>query len=140
MQHQGIGEPVVLVRINNDAHAIIAAHYGLRLTREIGFSPVDQAAVSTATLEVARNIFKYAGYGEITLNIVYNGCIPGVEVIACDNGPGIVDVQLAMRDGYSTGNSLGLGLPGAKRLMHSFTIDSSPGQGTVIVLRKWKTP
>ena len=94
--------------------------------------------IATAVSEIARNIVTYATQGEVTLSEVSAGSRRGVQVLARDEGPGIADIELAMRDGYSTGKSLGLGLPGARRLMDEFEIVSVVGKGTTITMRKWK--
>lgn len=124
----------VIIPIYDEVHAIVAAQQGRALAQKLGFHPVDQTAICTAILEVARNIVKYAGRGEIEITGVAEN---GIEVIARDTGPGIPDVARAMENGYSTGKTLGLGLPGAKRLMTSFEINSQPGQGTTIIMRKF---
>lgn len=128
----------VRIPISDDAHAVVAAQNGHQLARKVGCSLVEQTAISTAILEVARNIFKYAGTGEIILNVIYEDTQSGILVHAIDQGPGIVDLDLAMTDGFSTGKTLGMGLPGAKRLMDYFEIQSSPGFGTKIEMKKWK--
>ncbi|NWF70819.1 MAG: anti-sigma regulatory factor [Chloroflexi bacterium] len=127
------------VPIREDAHAVVAAQWGRRLAVQLGFSLVEQTAISTAILEIARNIAKYAGHGQITLHTLADGACVGIEVIAADSGPGIADIALALQDGYTTGKGLGLGLPGARRLMDSFEIVSQPGAGTTITMRKWRT-
>ena len=93
--------------------------------------------VATAISEVARNIVEYAREGEIVLSVLRNGDRHGIVVVASDRGPGIPDVDLAMQDGYSTGHSLGLGLPGARRLMDEFDIDSEISRGTTVTMKKW---
>ncbi len=124
----------IIVPIFEEVHAIVAAQQGRALSQKLGFHLVDQTAVCTAILEIARNIVKYAGRGEMTMAPVTDN---GLEIIARDTGPGIADISRAMENGFSTGNSLGLGLPGAKRLMSSFEIESQPGKGTHIVMRKY---
>lgn len=133
------GLPPVSIRVSDDAHAVLAAQHGRALAAQLGFSVVEQTACSTAILEIARNIVKYAGAGEVTFQAVEDGEQVGIVVVACDNGPGIADVNLALQDGYSTGGGLGLGLPGARRLMDSFQIVSRPGQGTTVVMQKWRS-
>lgn len=128
----------VRIGIYDDAHAVVAAQHGRRLAAQLGFSVVGQTALSTALLEIARNIVKYAGEGSITLDVVNDGLRVGITVIARDNGPGIADVELALKDGHSTGKGLGLGLPGARRLMDRFEIASQPGKGTLVVMQKWQ--
>ncbi len=129
----------VSITIQDDTHAVVAAQQGRILAARLGFSTVEQTAFSTAVLEIARNIVKYAGRGDITFQVVEADKRIGIVVLACDNGPGIADVELALKDGFSTGKSLGLGLPGAKRLMDSFEIASQPGVGTTITMQKWKS-
>lgn len=128
----------IIIPIRDDVHAIIASQNGRRLAGELGFNAVEQAALSTAILELGRNIVKYAAAGEVVLEAIQDNGRAGVRVVVSDQGPGIPDIELAMRDGYSTGNSLGLGLPGAKRLMSTFELKSALGQGTTITMIKWK--
>jgi serine/threonine-protein kinase RsbT len=94
--------------------------------------------IATAISELARNILKYASEGEILVEMVLRGSRSGVVVVARDEGPGIRDVGLAMQDGFSTTASLGLGLPGTRRLMDEFEIVSTPGSGTVVTAIKWR--
>ena len=103
----------------------------------LGFSSTDLTLLATAISEVARNITTYAGEGELTLRVLEDGHRSGIEVVASDEGPGIADVELAMRDGYTTGNGLGLGLPGARRLVDEFELQTALGSGTSIRLVKW---
>lgn len=117
---------------------IVAARQAARLLAiEAGFAGSDLTLIATAVSEIARNTIAYAGQGEMLFGIADEGGRRGLWVVARDQGPGIADVALAMQDGYSTGNSLGLGLPGARRLMDEFEIDSAPGRGTTITMRKW---
>jgi serine/threonine-protein kinase RsbT len=104
---------------------------------ELGFSSTDLTLLATAISEVARNITTYAGEGEVALRVLNTGSRQGIEVVASDDGPGIADVELAMQDGYTTGNGLGLGLPGARRLVDEFDLRTEPGTGTSIRLIKW---
>lgn len=103
----------------------------------IGFSITDQYMISTAVSELARNIFIYAKTGAIILSSIQNDAIKGIEVVAEDSGPGIQDIEIAMQDKYSTGGTLGVGLPGTKRLMDYFDISSSCQKGTKVTARKW---
>lgn len=104
----------------------------------LGFNVVGQSGVATAVSELARNIVKYAGRGCLTVSPLGGPGPIGIEIVALDEGPGIEDVTRAMADHFSTGGTLGMGLPGVRRLMDEFTIDSAPGQGTRITARKWK--
>ena len=120
-----------------DADVVTARQQGRAMAMGVGFAGSDLALLATAISEVARNIISYAESGEIVLQEVLQGGRRGILVIARDRGPGIQDIALAMQDGFSTGRSLGLGLPGAKRLMDEFEICSVPGEGTTVTMRKW---
>lgn len=106
---------------------------------ELGFSLVDQTKIVTAASELARNTIDYGGGGETRLLMIDDGMRRGLRVIFEDQGPGILDLELALRDGYTTGGGLGLGLSGAKRLSNEFDIQTTPGQGTRITITRWKT-
>src|SRR5215472_4251158 len=101
---------------------------------EAGFGIVDQTKLITAASEIARNTVDYGGGGLLRIEIVREGTRRGVQLTFSDNGPGIADIAVAMADGYTTGNGLGLGLGGAKRLSNEFSIKSSPGEGTTVTL------
>lgn len=103
-----------------------------------GMSILNQTKLITATSELVRNLLKYGGGGKVIVEAVMNGRDAGVKVTFSDKGPGIADISLAMKDGYSTGRSLGLGLPGTKRLVNEFDIKSEPGKGTTVTIIKWK--
>jgi serine/threonine-protein kinase RsbT len=126
-----------LVPINRDGDIVAARQKARELAKQVGFSGSDLTIIATAISEIARNIVVYAHRGEIVLSAAQRGTRRGVLVIARDHGPGIPDIERAMRDGFSTGKSLGLGLPGAKRLMDEFEIASEIGKGTTITMRKW---
>jgi len=108
--------------------------YGVK----IGMSILNQTKLITATSELVRNLLKYGGGGKVIIESVSNGRDNGVRVTFIDNGPGIADITLAMKDGYSTGKSLGLGLPGTKRLVNEFDIKTELGSGTTVTITKWK--
>lgn len=103
-----------------------------------GMSILNQTKLITATSELVRNLLKYGGGGRVLIEQVSNGKEAGVRVTFVDKGPGIPDIALAMKDGYSTGRSLGLGLPGTKRLVNEFDIQSEVGRGTTVTITKWK--
>ncbi|MBK0402353.1 anti-sigma regulatory factor [Adhaeribacter sp. BT258] len=105
---------------------------------KIGMSLVNQTKLITAASELVRNMLKYANGGIVTLEIISKNGISGVRLTFEDKGPGIKDIQLAMKDGFSTGRSLGLGLPGTKRLVNEFDIKSVPGEGTTVTITHWK--
>ncbi|AYF73907.1 ATP-binding protein [Nocardia yunnanensis] len=126
---------VIAVNVSNDI--VTARQAGLEMAAKLGFSLSDRTMIATAISEVARNITSYAGTGEIRLGVADRDGRRSMVVQAKDNGPGIADIPRAMEDGYSTGRGLGLGLPGAKRLMDGMLIDSQPGQGTLVEMWKW---
>ena len=105
---------------------------------KIGMSLVNQTKLITAASELVRNMLKYAGGGIAIIEVISQGRDNGIRLIFQDSGPGINDIPLAMKDGFSTGKSLGLGLPGAKRLVNEFDIKSVGGEGTVVTIIKWK--
>ncbi len=128
----------VRVAIQREADIVLARQAGRQLAAQLGFSTTDQTLIATAISEVARNIVVYAVQGEIVLARIEESGRVGIQVEAIDTGPGIDNKDLALRDGYSTKNSLGLGLPGARRLMDDFMLDSEVGRGTRVTLKKWK--
>jgi serine/threonine-protein kinase RsbT len=103
-----------------------------------GFSLVDQTKLVTAASELARNTLEYGGGGEVTVEVLNDGPRKGVRLTFSDKGPGIVDLDLALKDGYTTGGGLGLGLSGARRLSNEFAIDSKPGEGTRVAITRWR--
>ncbi|MCA1855016.1 anti-sigma regulatory factor [Massilia oculi] len=104
----------------------------------IALSLVDQTKLVTAASELGRNTIKYGGGGEVHLDSLSDGIRQGIGLLFIDGGPGIPDVETALRDGYTTGGGLGLGLGGSKRLADEFEIDSRPGEGTAVLVVKWK--
>jgi serine/threonine-protein kinase RsbT len=128
------------VDIRSEGDVVTARQKGRELAQQAGFVGTDLALIATAISEVARNIIEYARQGEIVLGIVHQGSTRGVSVEARDQGPGIADVTQAMQNGFTTGKGLGLGLPGARRLMDEFEIDSRAGEGTAVKMRKWVRP
>jgi len=127
----------IRIPIDSESEIVTARQQGRALAAPLGFSRVDLTLIATAISEVARNIVVYAKRGEIVLSLADQGSRRGLVVVARDDGPGIPDLAQAMQDGYSTSRSLGLGLPGAKRLMDEFDIVSQVGKGTTIVMKKW---
>ena len=125
------------ITIRSDDDVVAGSREARELAASLGFEPTDLTLLATAISEVARNITAYAGEGEIVVSVRNNGGRVGIRVVARDAGPGIDDVDLALRDGYSTGDGLGLGLPGARRLVDEFAIDTAPGRGTVVTMVKW---
>jgi serine/threonine-protein kinase RsbT len=126
------------VPITSDTDIVTARQQGRALAQRVGFNGTDLTVISTAISEVARNILEYALPGEIILQWVQKEAKIGIVVIARDDGPGILDVSLAMQDGFTTGKGLGLGLPGTRRLMDEFELVSKAGEGTMVTARKWR--
>lgn len=120
-----------------DADIVVARQKGRAFASEIGFTQGDLTLLATAISELTRNIVEYAKKGEVIIRNTQRGSKKGIEIIAHDDGPGIPDITLAMQDGYSTRKSLGLGLPGTRRLMDEFDIKSCIGGGTTVTIRKW---
>ncbi|HKP39922.1 anti-sigma regulatory factor [Mycobacterium sp.] len=126
-----------VVDVNNSDDIVTARQAGHELARQLGFSLTDVTMIATAISEIARNITSYAGQGEVRVGVQYRDGRQALVVRAEDDGPGIADVERALEDGYSTGRGLGLGLPGARRLMDRLIVESSPGKGTVVEMWKW---
>jgi len=131
-----VGE--IRVAIKSDQDIVVARQKGRLMATELGFSTGDATLIATAISELARNIVSYARKGQITLKIVNGLNRQGISVVASDDGPGIYDIRQALRDGFSTSGSLGLGLPGVRRLMDEFEITSQPGRGTTVAVKKWR--
>lgn len=125
------------VKILNEWDIVSARQLGRNIARELHFGAVDQARITTAISELARNIFIYAGQGEIRIEKVLQNGKKGLKVIAIDKGPGIENIRKVMEDGYSTSGGLGAGLPGVRRLMDEFDIVSAPNEGTTVTAIKW---
>jgi serine/threonine-protein kinase RsbT len=128
----------VEVAINSDQDIVLARQRGRAMAIELGFSSGDGTLIATAISELARNIVSYARKGQIKLKGIQGSSRVGIMVIASDEGPGISDIHQALRDGFSTSGSLGLGLPGVRRLMDEFEISSQSGRGTTVKVKKWR--
>ena len=126
-----------VVDVNNSDDIVTARQAGHELARQLGFSLTDVTMIATAISEIARNITSYAGQGEVRVGVQYRDGRQALVVRAEDDGPGIADIERALEDGYSTGRGLGLGLPGARRLMDRLVVESTPGKGTVVEMWKW---
>jgi serine/threonine-protein kinase RsbT len=126
-----------LVPIRRESDIVVARQRGKEMAAAGGFSSTQQTLIALAISELARNIVSYAQEGEILLSWLRDGGRAGMQIVARDEGPGIPNIDLAMRDGYSTGQSLGMGLPGARRVVDEFRIESAPGRGTTVTLKKW---
>ncbi|MCA0354244.1 MAG: anti-sigma regulatory factor [Chloroflexi bacterium] len=123
--------------IAREVDVYIAVSHGREISRGLGFDDVDRTRIEIAILELTRNILAHAERGSITVREIERNEQRGIEIEASDNGPGIADTTLALRDGYSTKQTLGTGLPGVKRLMDEFEIESQVGVGTVVRARRW---
>jgi serine/threonine-protein kinase RsbT len=126
-----------VVDVNDSDDIVTARQAGHELARQLGFSLTDVTMIATAISEIARNITSYAGRGEVRVGVQYRDGRQALVVRAEDDGPGITDIERALEDGYSTGRGLGLGLPGARRLMDRLIVESGPGKGTVVEMWKW---
>ena len=131
-------ENEIQVPINSDQDIVAARQKGRSLAAALGFSSGDATLIATAISELARNIITYAKSGEIRLTVINGSARQGIQLVARDQGPGIPDVQQALRDGFSTSGSLGLGLPGVMRLVDEFEIVSEENRGTTVTAKKWK--
>jgi serine/threonine-protein kinase RsbT len=129
----------IAVPVAADVDVLLARQKARTLAANLRFTSSELTLIATAISEIARNIVLYAKRGEITLHVIEHGRRRGLRVIARDQGPGIADIPQAMEDGYSTSRGLGIGLPGAKRLMDEFEIASAPGRGTTITMVKWES-
>lgn len=124
----------------SESEDIVRLRQAVRKTAlSLGFNLVDQTKIVTATSELARNTLEYGGGGAMTLQTVRNGRRGGLRLIFEDQGPGIADVDLALRDGYTSGGGMGLGLGGAKRLSDEFEIETAPGRGTRVTILRWRS-
>jgi serine/threonine-protein kinase RsbT len=128
----------ICIAVASDRDMVPARAEGRALAESLGFSRTDATLIATAISEVGRNILIHAGSGEIVLSALHDDGRSGLEVVARDSGPGISDVDAALRDGYASRGGLGLGLPGARRLMDEFDVASQLGEGTVVTMKKWR--
>jgi len=127
----------ILVSIGSDVDIVLARQQGRTMAGSIGFGATDATLIATAISELARNIVMYAQKGEVMMRSVETAHSRGILIVARDNGPGIRSIQDVLRDGYSTSGGLGLGLPGVRRLMDEFAIESELKRGTTVTVKKW---
>jgi serine/threonine-protein kinase RsbT len=133
-----VAEAPERIAIESDADVVTARQRARQLAIGLDMPTTDQTLLATAISEVARNITAYAQRGEVTLELIRDSAgRRGIRVVAHDEGPGIADLERALTDGYTTGGGLGLGLPGARRLVDDFEIRTAPGEGTTVTLIKW---
>jgi serine/threonine-protein kinase RsbT len=137
-----VNEPIVLKQLSFALTSdidVTAARSGVRdWARELGFSVLELTKVVTAASELARNVVVHGAGGTMRIEVVYQGARRGLRIIFSDNGPGIPDMGLAMTDGYSTAGGMGIGLPGARRLVNEFDVHTSPTDGTRVTILRWK--
>jgi serine/threonine-protein kinase RsbT len=127
----------VRIRIEKLDDIVVARRRGREIAAQLGFSNCDLTLIATAISEIARNSVEYANGGDVVLTAIKEGTRRGLKIVVIDQGPGIADVSTVMRDGYSTGAGLGIGLPGARRLVDDFEISSEVGKGTTVTMKKW---
>lgn len=127
-----------ILPVTEESHVVVVRQQVRAAAIEIKCSLVDQTKVVTAASELARNLLIYGGGGEVQIEVIQEGTKNGVRVMFEDQGPGIADIELAMRDGYTSGKGMGLGLGGSKRLVSDFKIVSEAGKGTRVTITKWK--
>jgi serine/threonine-protein kinase RsbT len=125
------------VSIGSDVDIVLARQRGRAMAGTIGFGATDATLIATAISELARNIVLYAQKGEVMISSVETAHSKGILIVARDSGPGIRSIQDVLRDGYSTSGGLGLGLPGVRRLMDEFAIESELRRGTTVTVKKW---
>ncbi len=124
--------------LGSEQDVVLARQHVRRIAQELGFNLVDQTKIVTAASELARNALTHGGGGNMRYEVLTDGSRRGLKLHFEDEGPGIPDLELALKDGWSSGKGLGLGLSGAKRLMHEFSIDSVVGRGTRVAVTRWK--
>ncbi len=127
-----------VIPIESDADVVTARQRARAMASELELTSTDQTLLATAISEVARNITTYASRGEVVLSVICNDERRGIQVVARDDGPGIENVELALQDGYTSGGGLGLGLPGARRLVDEFAIETALGHGTKVTMVMWE--
>jgi serine/threonine-protein kinase RsbT len=138
LERQPQSDNEVTIRVKGDADVVRARKSARELAAKLGFSRIELTLIATAVSEITRNIVRFAGNGEVHIELV-DEPRPGIRIVARDTGPGIADVDQAVSDGYSTYDGLGLGLPGARRLMDQFSITSEIKVGTTVTMTKWRT-
>lgn len=126
------------IKIKTEQDVVLCRQRLKEYATKIGMSLLNQTKLITAASELVRNILAYARQGEVVIEVVSDRLQTGIKATFKDQGPGIADIQKAMQDGYSTNRSMGLGLPGAKRLVNYFDIQSTPGNGTTVTIIRWK--
>ena len=124
--------------VRSEQHIVLVRQAVRKITQELGFSLVDQTKMVTAASELARNTLIYGGGGSLLWEVLFEGARKGLRLTFTDTGPGIADLSLAMKDGWTSGSGMGMGLSGAKRLVNDFDIRTEPGKGTRVMIARWK--
>jgi serine/threonine-protein kinase RsbT len=127
-----------VVPLRTEQDIVLCRQAVRKLAQDLKFSLVDQTKIVTAASELARNAVIYGKGGHMQWSMLLDGAKVGLRLCFVDQGPGIADISLAMKDGWSSGTGMGMGLPGAKRLVHDFELDTAPGQGTKVTITRWK--
>ncbi|WXG44579.1 MAG: anti-sigma regulatory factor [Promethearchaeati archaeon SRVP18_Atabeyarchaeia-1] len=128
---------IVALEVTSEADIVIARVKAKAIAEAMGFNYMDQTRIATAVSELARNAFQYAGKGMVTIRPVDRQGRRGIEIVVEDHGPGIRDLESALKGGHSTSRGLGMGLSGSKKLMNEFDIKTKVGEGTEVTIRKW---
>lgn len=126
------------IKIEKESDIVTARQIGRNMSRQLGFGTIMQSRMATSISELARNIYLYAGKGTITISPIERDGAIGLQITAVDAGPGIADIRKALEDGYTTSGALGAGLPGVRRMMDEFDIQSTLGEGTCVIVTKWR--
>jgi serine/threonine-protein kinase RsbT len=129
-----------LLPIRGEDDIVASRQHAREIARRLGFGAVDQSRIATAVSELTRNVVRYAtdGHGAVAIREADGSGRTGIEIVVSDDGPGIPDVDQALRDGFTSGGGMGMGLPGTRRLMDEMTIESAVGRGTTVTIRKWR--
>ena len=127
-----------IIPVTTSGDIVAVRHAVRRQAVNVNLSLVDQTKIVTAASELARNMLIYGGGGEVTLEVLQEGVRHGLRVHFVDDGPGIPNIDLALRDGFTSGHGMGLGLGGAKRLVNEFNLESAPGKGTRVTITRWR--
>ncbi|MEX2574564.1 MAG: anti-sigma regulatory factor [Balneolaceae bacterium] len=123
--------------VTTDKDVVRIREYSRIVAEKIGFSANERTLIATVVSEICRNIIEYAKTGQVIIQVLLQNSRIGILITAVDNGPGISNIDMAMKDGFSTGRGMGIGLPGSRRIMDDFEIESTPEYGTTVIMRKW---
>jgi serine/threonine-protein kinase RsbT len=129
-----------LLPIRGEDDIVASRQRAREIARQLGFGAVDQSRIATAVSELTRNVVRYAtdGHGAVAIREAGGSGRTGIEIVVSDDGPGLPDVDQALRDGFTSGGGMGMGLPGTRRLMDEMSVESAVGRGTTVTIRKWR--